>query len=254
MFGTQKLEITFGPWQDILLYIAVFLIIFVLGAAAVNMVIVEVKSWFGKSDPVEKTDERPMRYEVLWSKHLVLDGMDEQLRISSNIEKTTEALVQENGDGFVRYRPFVPELDFDWGMAMWRETPKLVLPKWDSEAAQFYADKDARLTMDIFKPRSDSLIDDPSTGSVHKDNFEETPDVEKPTYIIEWSNNEDFSLEMRGGIATSFLTIFPDIKILEIIESLGSGYIRYKLAEDDSEHPWIPNGYVTKDMVNAKHH
>lgn len=243
MFGNQKLEITFGPWQDIIILIAVFLVIFVYGSAFVNMLIAEVKSWFGKSDPRStQNDEPPVRYEVMWSSRL--EGFDEiQLRISSSVEVATAALVAENGSGFVRYRPLIPELEYDWGMAMWREeAPTPVIPAYDNAALKIYAAKDAEATNDLFKAQ-------PSTLTLKDFAKDEAP---LTFWYVQWSNNEAFSMDMGGDIR-AYTTDYLSAKIHAIIEEHGPGYIRYRASDVEDADDWINNGLVTKDILNAKH-
>lgn len=228
MFGEQKLEISFGPWQDIALMIFVFLGIFMFGSFFVQSVIDEVKSWFGKGGPTAKNDEPPIRYEVLWSPYLQPDGGTEQLRISSSVEEATAALLQENGEGFIRYRPFIKDEDFDWGMAMWRTSES-------SELLYTHALAGMREYKGVEKDEEWDI--EQSTA---------VPDSKPTTWFVEWSNNEDFSMET--GISTTFVTDLLSRKIHEIIAELGPGYIRYRETATDS---WTPNGYVTKESLNA---
>jgi len=240
VFDNQKLEITLGPWQDIILYIALFLVIFVYGAAAINLVESEVRSWFGK-DPRRKPYDPPVRYEIMWTATLDVQS-PARIRVSSDIEATKLALLRENGDGYIWYRPDIEGSDYGWGTALWMENPDTIKMHYGLDVMTDYAKQDLETTKAIFEQPSPWMTD-------------EAPEDNGPKWIIEWSNNVDFNRTM-GGEVHSYLTGFLTIKGQEIFKERGEGYFRWRSAESpDEETSWTYAGYTEKedDIANAKH-
>lgn len=233
----DALSITFNPVVDRMFIIVLALLFFVYGVTAISWifgVVVDVWHWIRKTPkPAKKSEQSEVRYEVQWS--IVENFEIAQTRIASTPELATIALIQENGEGYIRYRPFDGQREWAWGVTLWRYR----------ETKQHYG-VDVGV---LFEPSPEWLRE--SYKLEYENQLvepDEDPNANKANYIMEWSNNADFSKEM-GGITETYLTKYPEVKTREIIESLGSGYIRYCLS-DDTTGSWIPNGYVTKETLN----
>jgi len=236
----DALLVTFGPVGDRMFIAALALIIFVNGVTAALWIFAEGQNLWnklrGKKTPseVEQTKTRFL-YEVQWSFDVSFETI--QTRVSDSVDRAIVELVTENFEGYIRYRPYDGEHEWPWGNALYRDRTALQHNELYSEA------------LETVKKHADEWQDlNFNEVAVWTPPEEEAP--KRTNYIIEWSNNSEFSETSPGGITQRFLTQDPESKIREILEAIGNGYIRYRLSEDDS---WIPNGYVTKDMVNAKH-
>lgn len=232
----DALSITFNPIVDRMFIIVLALLIFVLGTTAVVWIMAEVRNfwnWIRKTPkPVEKTDQPNILYEVQWS--LVENFEIAQTRIASSPELAVIALLQENLEGYIRYRPFDGQREWAWGIPLWREAP-----------IQHYG-LDTGI---LFDPVPDWTQIKSEYQNQLVDPVIDDTEPPKTTYIFEWANNPEFSTTISGGIVDRYITKDPDTKVKEIIDSLGSGYIRYRLANDTTDS-WIPNGYVTKETLN----
>lgn len=272
----EALNITFNPIVDRMFIIVLALLFFVYGVTAITWiygVVTDFVNWLrGKKKPSDEQQSPPdFLYEVQWG--MTIDFEIFQTRIARSVEEAITILIRENSEGYIRYRPFNGTDEWPWGNVLYHDLTEIQYSELYSDAlkamrsygpTQPWYGVDTMVATDAKgeEIKTDFDLNDvalawPQDGVFNKSEYQNQlvdpviDDTEPPktTYIFEWANNPEFSTTSPGGIVERYLTKEPDTKVKEIIESLGSGYIRYRLANDTTDS-WIPNGYVTKETLN----
>lgn len=139
--------ISFGPFVDRMFVYALALLIFVYGVTAAMWIYNEFARLFNvprvrkffklkpKPEPESEVHElvsepvSPVLYEVMWSTELAdIYAANTRRRIVRDPREGARDLLNENGDGYIRYRVWLSDTQ-PWGRATWHEGPRLELPK-----------------------------------------------------------------------------------------------------------------------------